>query len=75
MYSVKKSRFRGKFKNSFCKWLRFNKKTYIAENNDDDDDDDDDWDNGNLINGNEPITVRRRPGLFKLFNIHFLPQN
>jgi hypothetical protein len=71
MDSVKKSRFRGKYKSSFCKWLRFNKKTYIAEN----DDDDDDWDNGNLINGNNPITVHRRQGLFKLFNIHLLPQN
>ncbi len=60
MDSVKKVRFRGKFKKSFCQWFRFNKKTYIVENGDDD------WDNGNLINGNKPVIVQRRQGLFNL---------
>lgn len=66
-------KFRGKFKNqSFCKWLRFNRKKYVIESiNDDNDSDSDnsnDYDKGELINGNKPVVLKyRRPGLFKLF--------
>ena len=69
MDSVKKQRFRGKFKNYFCIWLQFKRKKYIV---DDDNDDDDDWDKGDLINGNKPVAKpvakHRRRGIFQLFN-------
>lgn len=68
-----KNNFRGKFKNqSFCKWLRFNRKKYVIEgiNDDNDSDNSNDYDKGELINGNKPVVQKyRRPGLFKLFKI------
>tara|TARA_B100000902_G_scaffold264073_1_gene250214 strand:+ start:532 stop:774 length:243 start_codon:yes stop_codon:yes gene_type:complete len=62
------SKFRGKFKNqSFCKWLKFNRKKYIIED-DCDSDNSNDYDKGEFINGNKPVVQKyRRPGLFKLF--------
>lgn len=63
------SKFRGKFKNqSFCKWLKFNRKIYIIEGNDSDSDNSNDYDKGELINGNKPVAqIYPRPGIFKLF--------
>lgn len=57
-----KKNFRGKFKFSLCKWLRFNNKIYSKTVNEKDEEDND-WDNGNLINGNKPILVTRRSGI------------
>ena len=69
-----KPKFRGKFKNnSFCKWLKFNRKKYVIEGNDDNDTDTDtdnsnDYDKGELINGNKPVEhIYSRPGIVKLF--------
>ena len=60
-----KAQFRGKYKNSFCKWLQSSNTIYIVESNDDDDDDD--WDNGELINGNKQLQhIYRRPGRFNI---------
>ena len=65
-----KSKFRGKFKNkSFCKWLQFNRKIYVIEDDSDSDSDNsNDYDKGDLINGNKPVVQKYpRPGIFKLF--------
>ena len=64
MKDENKTQIRGKYKNSFCKWLKFSRKIYIVES---DDDDDDDWDNGELINGNKQLQhIYRRPGIFNI---------
>jgi len=72
MSSIKKTRFRGKFKFSLCSWLRMKNKTYIIEGNyaedDKEEDTEDDWDTGDLINGNKQVSYRyRRPGVFSFF--------
>jgi hypothetical protein len=62
MKAENKIQFRGKYKNTFCKWLQFNRKTHIIESNDDDD-----WDNGELINGHKQLQhIYRRPGIFNI---------
>jgi hypothetical protein len=66
----KKTKYRGKFKFSLCKWLRMPTKTYIIEGNDDSDDsdDDDDWDTGDFINGNKQVQrICRRQGMLSIF--------
>ena len=63
----KKTKYRGKFKFSLCKWLRMPTKTYIIESNDDSDDD---WDTGDFINGNKQLQHKgRRPRVYQLFSI------
>ena len=63
----KKTKYRGKFKFSLCKWLRMPTKTYIIEGNDDSDDD---WDTGDFINGNKQLQHNgRRARVFQLFSI------
>ena len=60
-----KPKFRRRFKIPICKWLRFNNKIY-TETAPEKEEEDNDWDNDNLINGNNPITVKRRLPIFQI---------
>lgn len=57
-----KSKFRGRFKFSLCKWLRINNKIYTET----DEPRKTDWDKDGLINGNNPVIVNRRSPVFHI---------
>jgi hypothetical protein len=62
MALVSTTKFRGKHKNSFCKWLQLQRKIHIIEGNDEGD-----WDNGELINGHNKLQfIHRRPGILNI---------